>query len=361
MLGSLVATQDAQFEPRHFSFQQVRIIVMRNLTLSILFFCALQFCASYAKADTWSDQIIATRKIDFGVIATGSEAKQFIEVKNVLRETLHIAGVSASCACVQYQLPDNVSSKYLQPGESCFIEVKMDTQKFRQKRDASLLIRIDSPRYVEHSIPVSAYIRTDVVFNPGMVRFGEVEMGKPSQSVVEIAYAGRADWDIVDIKFDNTDLKASLSPPQRSAGLVNFKLTMSLSETAKAGRLRDIVTLVTNDKTNPYIPLMVDGLVVPDITVSPAVVKVGNIGAGQTTMVQVALKGKTPFKVEDIDCKGMEDCFKVASSDAVRSFHLFKIEFNAPNRAGEFNEEMLVKIAGRPEPLRFNVTGVIIN
>jgi len=243
---------------------------MRNLTFSILTVYAVFFCVQSVNADAWSDQIISTKKIEFGVIATGSETKQLVEVKNVLRETIHIAGVRTSCACVSGKLEQST----LQPGESCFVEVKMDTQKFRQKRDANLLITIDAPRYVEHSIPVSAYIRTDVVFNPGMIRFGEVELGKPGQAVVEIAYAGRADWDIVDIKFDNAQLKAELSLPERSSGLVNFRLTMSLSEKARAGRFRDLVTIVSNDKTNPYIPLLVDGTVVPDITISPAIVKV---------------------------------------------------------------------------------------
>ena len=337
---------------------------MRNLTffVSTVFAVLSSVSSSSVWADSWSDQIIDTKKIDFGVVATGSATKQLVEIKNVLTQTIHISGIRTSCPCVQWKMPDGVSHRYLQPGESCILEVMLDTQKFRQKRDANLMITMDAPRYAEHSIPVSAYIRTDVVFNPGMIRFGEVELGKPGQSVVDIAYAGRPDWDIVDVKFENPALKASLSKPERSAGLINYRLTMALNETAKAGRIRDVVTLVTNDKTNPFIPLMIDGIIVPDITVSPSILKVGTIATGKSSRVQVALKGKTPFQIESIECEAMANSFRASISDSVRPFHLVPIEFSGDSGGvGAFNEELVIRIVGRPEPLLVTVTGAISN
>ena len=106
---------------------------------------------------------------------------------------------------------------------------------------------------------------------------------------------------------------------------------------------------------------MIDGVVTPDISITPAVVNVGAVVPGQTTMKQIVLKGKKPFRIEDIDCADMADCFKATLAPSPRPLHIVPIQFNAPNRPGKFSEELVVRITGRPEPLRFSVTGVIKN
>ncbi|MEZ6132547.1 MAG: DUF1573 domain-containing protein [Planctomycetaceae bacterium] len=319
---------------------------------SLLFLFA---CGTVAQAQI--DQMIDTQKVDFGVIATGSEVQKQVTIRNVHQVPYHIAEVKTSCACAKATI-----DKYsIEPGDMAVITVQMNTRNFRQRKDSNVIIRFSSPVATEHRIPVTAYIRTDVVFNPGSVQFGEVEVGTEGTASVDIAYAGRPDWDIDDIKITNRYLKATLEPGLRSGGNVNYKLTMSLNKAAPLGGLRDIITIVTNDRTNPNVPLMIEGTVTPDITITPAVVNVGPVAPGQRTLKQIVVKGKKPFRIEDIDCKDMSDCFKANLSDAARPLHVVPIEFNVPNRPGKFSEELVVKIMGRDEPLRFNVTGVITN
>ena len=313
-------------------------------------------CSS-ASADQWADQMVITRKVDFGVIATGSEAKKLVQILNVYDQPIHIASVGTSCGCSAA----TVGKQMLEPGESSYIEVKMNTSKFRQRKDSNLIIRFDRPRVTEARVPITAYIRTDVVFSPGMARFGNVELGTEGTAKVDIAYAGRSDWDIVNIKITNQFTKATLTPRSRRNGQVQYELVMSLNEQAPVGRVRDLIQIVTNDAANPYVPLMVEGTVVPDITITPATVAVRTLAPGQSTQVKVVLKGKKPFKIDDIDCEGMSDCFKATLADSLKPLHVVPIEFNAPDRPGKFSEELIVKINGRPEPLRFNVTGTIAN
>ncbi len=237
----------------------------------------------------------------------------------------------------------------------------MNTQKFSRRKDSNLIIVFDSPRFAELRIPISAYIRTDVVISPGLLDFGEVENGSEGTAVVDIAYAGRSDWNIVDIKFGNKDVKATLSPAQRTAGQVRFRLTLTLSGNAKVGRLRDRVTIVTNDRTNPYVPLMVDGLVTSEFTIIPRAIDVGVVPAGKTATKQIVVKGKTPFTIDSVSCEGMADCFRATIRKDAKKIHSVPIEFVAPNRPGKFSEQLIVKINGREELLRLNVTGTIVN
>ena len=137
---------------------------MRNVKHTILVVITLAITAGAVSADPWAQQMVRASKIDFGVIATGSEAKKLIEVKNVYREVVHISSVSTTCGCSAA----TPGKQTIQPGETTYVEVQMNTQKFRQRKDSNLIIKFDSPRIAELRVPITAYIRTDVVINPGM-------------------------------------------------------------------------------------------------------------------------------------------------------------------------------------------------
>jgi hypothetical protein len=317
---------------------------------------ALGMSSTAVAVDDWADQMVKTKKIDFGVIATGSEARKYVEVHNIYNQTVHIASVRTTCGC-SAATPGKTT---LEPGETSMVEVEMNTRKFRQRKDSNLIIQFDSPRFTEVRVPITAYIRSDVVFDPGMIRFGNVDYGQPAESKVSIAYAGRPDWEIVDVRFgSNSKLSADLQPTRREGGVVDYSLVVKLNQSAQPGRIRDLITLVTNDQTNPYVPLMVEGIVVPDITVTPSTVNVRTVAPGESQRFRIVVKGKKPFKIEDVDCENMADCFKAKIGDSTAPVQPVDIEFSAPNKPGKFSEEVIVKIAGRTEPLRFHVTGLI--
>ena len=306
-------------------------------------------------ADDWTRPMVKTKKIDFGVIATGSEAKKLVEIRNIYNQTVHISGVKTTCGCSAAS-PGQTT---IEPGGTGTVEVKMNTHKFRQKKNSNLIIRFDTPRFGELRIPITAYIRSDVVFDPGLIRFNNVDLGLEATSVVSIRYAGRSDWDIVDVKTDNPHLTAQLELGQRDNGRVDYQLAVKLDNKVKAGRIRDLITIVTNDKSNPYVPLMVEGVVVPDITVTPLLVKFRPVQAGGTVQQRIVVKGKKPFRIATIDCDGMSDCFEVTVPSDKKTVHVVPIHFRAPQDPGQFEDELIIRVAGRTEPLRLRVTGVI--
>lgn len=318
-------------------------------------FCLAASLMSTAAADDWARPMIKTTKIDFGVIATGSEARKLVEIKNIYNKPVHISNVSTTCGC-SAATPGKTT---IEPGGTGTVEVKMNTHKFRQKKDSNLIIRFDRPRYAEIRIPISAYIRSDVVFDPGLIRFGNVDLGEEAVSVIDIRYAGRSDWEIVDVKTDNPLLSRRLEPGERSGGRVTYQLSVKLSNQAKAGRIRDLITIVTNDKSNPYVPLMVEGLVVPDITVTPSLVKFRPVQAGGTVQQKFVVKGRKEFQIESVDCAGMADCFEAKVPESTNKIHVVPIQFSAPQDPGRFEDELLIRIVGRTEPLRLRVSGVI--
>ena len=74
-----------------------------------------------------------------------------------------------TCGCSAGK-PTKTSLESLEEG---FIEVTMDTRKFTRRKDSNVIITIDSPLHAEIRIPITAYIRTDVVFDPGKDVMGQ--------------------------------------------------------------------------------------------------------------------------------------------------------------------------------------------
>jgi len=309
-----------------------------------------------ASADDWAKKMVDTKKVEFGVIAAGSEARKEVVIRNIYNQPVHISSVSTTCGCSA----GTTDKTTIEPGESGSVQVKMNTLKFRQKKDSNLIIRFDRPRFAEVRVPIRAYIRSDVVFDPGMIRLGNVDHGAGATADVQIRYAGRTDWDIVDVKIDNTNLSARLTPPKdRTAGRMNFQLSVQLDAGAKPGRIRDLITIVTNDKSNPFVPLMVEGVVVPDITVTPSIVNFRSVRAGGTVPQKLIVKGKKPFSVVSVNCDGMSNCFEARIPEGEKIVHVIPIQFSAPQDPGRFEDKLIIRIAGRTDPVPVRVQGII--
>lgn len=304
----------------------------------------------------WAKKLFSTAKIDFGVIARGSESKKTFVIRNVLSETVQITNIRTTCGCSGA----TVSKKLLQPKEEATVEVSMDTRQFKRRKDSNVIVQFNMPRFAEVVIPITSYIRTDVVFDPGMVRFGSVEVSKGAKRQIKVAYAGRADWRIKELKISNPHLAAKFTEKARQGGRIDYVIDVMLKPTAPIGRLRDLVTLVTDDASNPYVPLLVEASVESDITVIPGSQYLGVLSPGQKIQTRVVVKGKRRFEIEKVESMNGSKGFQYQRPTRTTVLHRVPMTLTAPNRPGKFAEKFSVWIAGRKKPVYFTVTGEIL-
>jgi hypothetical protein len=304
----------------------------------------------------WAKQLFTISKIDFGVIATGSDSKKFVRVKNVLSETVVIQDATTTCGCSVATPSKNV----LQPNEEAIIEVTMNTRRFKRRKDSNVIVRFTKPSFAEVRIPITAYIRTDVVFDPGMVQFGNLEMGKGGKRQVKIAYAGRPDWVIKKLEVKNQFLSASFNEKSRNGGRVDYTLDVMLNENTPMGRFRDLVILVTDDKNNPYVPLLVEANIEPDVVVTPGIVALNTIAPGQQIRKQVVIRGKVPFEIEKIESVNGLEGFQYIRPKKVSQVHVVPFSLTPTNTVGKFEETFNIWISGRPQPVTFKATGEVL-
>ncbi len=308
--------------------------------------------------DNWAEQMFSELKYDFGSVAKGAEIKHVIEITNPWKETVTLTGPVSSCACTS-----PVLDKYeLKSKETAQLALNLDTLHFSGKKTGvtvSLSATFDGVNFKAIRIPVEAYIRGDVVMEPGSIQFGQVSPGEVAERRIRIRYAGRSNWTIRSARCKNSHMTAVAHEVSRVGINVEYELLVKLVGTAPLGPLLDQIVLETDDLNNPTIPVLVDGSVETDLQVTPNVVQFGQLRPGVPKIVKVIVKGRKPFRIEKVECDSNRECYGVALPSVNQTVHVVSLTITPPDEPGELKEAFTVTIAGRQATLAFQAIGTI--
>jgi len=295
---------------------------------------ALLTIASAADAQEWARKMFNTLHHDFGTVARGAHAEYRFVVTNLYKEDVHIVSAESSCGCTSPE----VTKQTLKTFEKAEIIARFNTRAFLGAKSAVVTVRFDQPFPAEVQLRVEGYIRSDVVLNPGSVEFGSVRQGEVAEQRLEVLYAGRNDWQIVDIRTTNPYLEAELAEKRRGGGEVAYDMLIRLRPDAPPGYINEQLTVVTNDLRLKTFPLDVSGRVESEITVSPSPLYFSPIAPGDKITKQLVIRGKKPFRILKVECIGGE-CFDVQFSDEAKVFHLIPVTFIASS-TGKFSGKL---------------------
>ena len=302
---------------------------------------------------TWASRMFDTRQHDFGVVARGADVSHRFKLTNPYNKPIHISDFRTTCGCSAAK----PTKKRLAPGEVGYIEVTMDARRFVRRKDSTLIVAFDKPFFAEVRIPVTAFIRPDVIIEPDAASFGSVDYGIVSQRNVTISYKGRNDWSIRRLRVDNPHLEAKVVETSRRSGGVAYDLLVSLKPTAPPGELRSQIVLVTDDADNPNVAILVQANVESGMIVTPAPVLLGTLAPGKSKTVKVVLRGKKPFAIEKIECESPKRVVVASLSKAARRVHVVSITITAPQRTGKYQVVFQATIKGRPASVIFRAKG----
>ncbi|MGD9635691.1 MAG: hypothetical protein AB7U97_20580, partial [Pirellulales bacterium] len=188
----------------------------------------------------------------------------------------------------------------------------------------------------ETQLRVHGDIRSDVVFEPGAIKFDSVDQGNKSEQQVQVRYAGRSDWKITDVRGASDDLEVELTETGRQSGRVTYDLLVRLKDGAPAGYFNEQLVLVTNDGNNPRIPLHVEGRVMPQISVAPEALRFGDVASGATIPMKVLVRGKKPFKITSVQSPSGQIEFKTDEESSPR--HVIEVVFAGSEQPGQIKE-----------------------
>lgn len=273
---------------------------------------------------------------DFGTVARGADVEYRFEIQNIYEETIHIADVRTSCGCTAPSLENQT----LKTWEKGYVVAKFNTRTFRGQHGATLTVTIDQPFRAEVQLRVEGNIRGDVVFYPGSVRFANVDQGQEHQQKVRVSYAGRSDWQIEDIKSVSDYYRVEMTEVAREAGKIDYELLVRLTDDAPPGYFNDQLVVVTNDRRNSRIPLDVEGTVVPEISVSPSQLVLGEVQRGEEVTKRLVVKGKNPFRITSVECDN--GCFQFEADNEARKIHILTVTYRADDDPGKVQQPIRI-------------------
>ena len=310
-------------------------------TIGIVLTAALLISSGSPLAAQWPDTVFPVKKHDFGTVAVAAKTEFRFPVYNPYTRPMHLQTVRRSCGCTT----PIIETAYIQPGETGSILARFNTGTFRGEKGATLTVIVDQPFYAEARLRVDGYIRSDMVFHPGAITFGSVNQGEPVTKSSKVLYAGRSDWEIVDVRSNVPWMIADKKLLSRTGTRTDYEISVTLREDAPTGLFQNEVVVITNDNKRPKVPFRVSGSIKSPLSISPQAIALGSVKPGQKVKKMLVLKGAQPFTVESINCTGWDVSF--APTSVAKSTHIVAATFTATDASGPQKVAVEITTAGK--------------
>jgi hypothetical protein len=305
-----------------------------------LAFLLLLGIAGSACAQDWAKKMFSETSHDFGKVARGAKVEYSFTIENIYEEDAHISACYSSCECTTPQL----EKRFLKTWEKAELKAVVNTRDYWGQRDVTITVKFDAPFPAEVQVHIHAHIRSDVVVQPEEVQFGTVKLGSVLQRQVRINYAGRSDWQIVNVENANPAIQTQLVETARVGNKVSYDLITTLKGDAPVGYIKDNLILVTNDAVtkNARFPVSVEAIVASPLTVQPNPLLIGVLKKGQPATKQLVVRSTatepTPFRITAVHCD--DPRFEVRPPEKASVMHLLPVTFKGGDAEGRITAKL---------------------
>ncbi len=289
-----------------------------------------------SNAQSWAPKMFSTMSHDFGTVARGGKAEFSFDITNIFKEDVHIVSASSSCGCTT----PVIAKSTLKSQETGAILCKFNSTSFLGSKSATVTVVFDKPYHAEVQLQVQGFIRSDVVFTPATLSFDRVKQGVDVEKKVRIAYAGRDDWGIVDVRSGNPHISVALVELKRGNGQVEYEMAVKLKDDAPTGYIQDQMSIVTNDTQKRAVPLTFEANVEAGLSVSPRLLTFGEVRPGESSSKKIIVRGDEPFTIQGIECA--DGNFEFEPRDTARKLHFIPVKFTA-NQTGSVQRSVTIK------------------
>ena len=324
---------------------------------------------------SWAQKMFSDLKFDFGYVAKNSDVRRQVVITNSFNDEITISNISTTCRCGQPALVDpndptkTVPQLTLKTWETGILSIRIDTVAHSGHRHPTISADCrfkakDGRTYTETvRIPLSVDIRSDLTVTPGSADFGAIDYGTAGERHVSVMNSSfnSGNWAVKEVRSANPHVTAELRQVSRANGRTEYDVAVRLSREVPVGELREQLTLVTTDPSNPNIPVLVRATVVPEFQVIPAVVQLGNVASGTDRTVTVVVKSKKPFAIEKYATDAKPESVQVKLTPEAKSLHILPIRISPTGDAGDLKMTINLTVAGREVPVTFTAEGKLQN
>jgi hypothetical protein len=240
------------------------------------------------------DSIVGNLKFDslvhdFGDVYRGQTVVHRFVFTNAGQGPIVVQGVHAACGCTAVEV--DKGKKYL-PGESGFIEVKLDTTAFLGSMVKTVTVLSNEKLLPDRILTVRAMVKTDLMADPPLLDFGDVHSREGAKKSVKINAIPPFPLKVSGLIYNQDLFAAQLVP----AG-PNYLLQLSLKPGVAPSFLRESIVLKTNSKFLPEMVIPIRATVKGNIEFAPHYIEFGAIEPKEQVRRSLSLKGLTDFNI----------------------------------------------------------------
>ncbi len=289
-----------------------------------------------ARAASWADGMFEELSKDFGSVPRGPVLSHPFHLTNNTGVPVHISSIAVSCGCVTATARES----YLAPGQKTVIVAEMRSNIFSGPKTVTIYVRLDQPRSEEVRLWVQANSRDDVTVAPDAFSFGQIKRGSQPAGTVTVTFLGSGVWQVVGVQSDSNYVKTNLREVGRSMTEVTYQVSAQLREDAPVGKWYTDIWLKTTNPSSPRVRVPLTVEIESALTISPAMVDLGQVKVGGQIERKVIVRGVKPFRVTDV--KGGDDQIKVrdTTSDS-KPVHVLAVTLH-PSHEGDFHRALKV-------------------
>jgi hypothetical protein len=329
---------------------------MRNGVLAVL---VVVVGATASRAEAWAEKMFKDAPAhNFGTVPHGAQLYHRFTVTNIYAVPLKITAVKSGCPCGTVV----ASTDAIAPNKTGWVDVTMDTTKFTGGKSIIIYVTIgDDDHSSTAEVKVSATSRGDVVFNPGMVSFGNVSAGDTPTKTIDVEYAGELNWKVTEVVTNEAPVDVTFKEMYRKPRGVGYQISVKLKSDAPAGALKQELFLKTNDPASPLVPVVVEANLQASLSVSPDKISLSNVQVGEESLRRVVVRGNSnkAFKIKEVE--GLGDGIeldKPLSTEAdARHTLTFKCKFD---KEGDIKRKVTIKADLQEKPLLITIEGNVI-
>jgi hypothetical protein len=304
----------------------------------------------------WALKLFDKLEHDFGVVPSNADLKYRLKITNPYKQRVHIASVVPNCNCTA----GKPTKDTLESEETAWLDLSMDTRRFRQLKEVTLTVTFDQPLVSAVQIRVKAFITPDVALNPGALEFRGIAKGLDHQLKMGIVYNGHGQTVIKQAACKNPHVDVKLNLVRQEFSSLVYELVATVKGTAPLGNIRDQVMLATTDPNNPQIPVLLEAQVEPEFVVTPDIVSFKNLAPGKRDTIYVTVHGKRPFAIEKIESEKTAGTFETSLPAGMQKVHRLPLTLIAPDEPGVVADEFTLTIKGSAEPVTFKAKGKVV-
>jgi hypothetical protein len=289
------------------------------------------------QAASWADGMFEELSKDFGSVPRGPVLTHPFHLTNNTGVPVRIATIAVSCSCTTAIVRD----RYLAPGQKTVITAEMRSNDFSGSRTVTIYVRFDQPNSEEVRLWVQANSRNDVTVTPDSFAFGQIKRGSSPKGTVTVTFMGYGQWQVLgQPTCDSNYVQPKCVEVGRTMNEVSYQLTAELRNDAPVGKWYTDIWLKTNNPGSPRVRVPLTVEIESALTISPALVDLGQLKVGGQIERKVIVRGVKPFRVTDV--KGGDEQLKVRDTTTdSKPVHVLAVTLH-PDKAGDIQRSLRV-------------------